>query len=347
MLINQRLSFCFDNGETDMSYNTPEAVLKLARQFMESRILLTAAELNLFTDLAEKPSSAEELAEALDADLRGLTILLDVLTAMGLLVKQQGTYQTPPEAVPFLSDKSPRSALPMILHAAHLWDRWSQLTGIVKGEGPSGPPASATRDSEELNAFIGAMHVAGMPMAQKIAAAVQPGPARNLLDVGGASGTYTIAFLEAAPEMKATLFDRPAVIRMAGMRLAEANMMDRVRLVAGDFYEDELPGGHDLALLSAIIHQNSPEENVELFRKVFRAMVPGGRIVIRDHVMEPDRTEPRDGAIFAVNMLVNTEGGSTYTYEEIRAWLEAAGFANVRFLKAGEHMDGLVEAFKP
>jgi predicted O-methyltransferase YrrM len=334
------------NG-SNMSPDTPEAVLKLARQFMESRILLTAAELNLFTCLAEKPSSAEDLAEALDAELRGLTILLDVLAAMGLLTKQQGTYQTTPEAVPFLSDKSPRSVLPMILHAAHLWDSWSGLTGIVKGSGPSGPPASETRDADELSAFIGAMHVVGAPMAERIAAAVQPGPARNLLDVGGASGTYTIAFLKEAPELKATLFDRPAVIRMAQGRLAEAGMLDRVRLVAGDFYRDELPDGHDLALLSAIIHQNSPAENVELFSKVFRAMVPGGRIVIRDHVMEPDRTEPRDGAIFAVNMLVNTEGGSTYTYEEIRAWLEAAGFANVRFLKAGKHMDGLVEAFKP
>ncbi len=328
------------------SYNTPEAILMLSRQFMESRILLTAAELNLFTYLAEKPSSAEELAEELDADLRGLTILLDVLAAMGLLAKHQNTYQTTPEAAPLLSDKSPRSVLPMILHAAHLWDRWSGLTAIVKGRAPSSP-ASETRDADELTAFIGAMHAVGMPMAKKIAAAVQPGPARNLLDVGGASGTYTIAFLEAAPEMKATLFDRPAVIRMAGKRLAEANMADRVRLVAGDFYHDELPGGHDLALLSAIIHQNSPEENVELFRKVFRAMVPGGRIIIRDHVMEPNRTEPRDGAIFAVNMLVNTEGGSTYTYEEIRTWLEAAGFANVRYLKAGEHMDALIEAFKP
>jgi predicted O-methyltransferase YrrM len=336
-----------DADEADMSYKTPEEILKLSRQFMESRILLTAVELNLFTHLAERPSSAEDLAEALDADLRGLTILLDVLAAMGLLAKQQQTYRTPPDIVPFLSDESPRSVLPMILHAAHLWDSWSNLTGIVKGTGPSGPPASATRDSDELSAFIGAMHVVGMPMAQKIVAAVQPGPARNLIDVGGASGTYTIAFLQAAPELKATLFDRPAVIRMAGKSLAEAGMIDRVRLVAGDFYHDELPGGHDLALLSAIIHQNSPEENVELFRKVFHAMVPGGRIVIRDHVMEPDRTEPRDGAIFAVNMLVNTEGGSTYTYEEIRSWLEEAGFAHVRFLKAGEHMDGLVEAFKP
>ena len=117
--------------------------------------------------------------------------------------------------------------------------------------------------------------------------------------------------------------------------------------MAGDFYADELPGGHDLAMLSAIIHQNSPEENVDLFRKVFNALVPGGRIVIRDHVMEPDRTEPKDGALFAVNMLVNTEGGSTYTCEEIRSWLEEAGFANVRYLKAGEHMNALIEAFKP
>jgi cyclopropane fatty-acyl-phospholipid synthase-like methyltransferase len=124
-------------------------------------------------------------------------------------------------------------------------------------------------------------------------------------------------------------------------------MLDRVRLVPGDFYKDELPGGHDLALVSAIIHQNSPEENVELFGKVLRALVPGGRMIIRDHVMEPSRTEPKDGAIFAVNMLVNTPGGSTYTFDEISNWLEEAGFTEIRFLKAGEHMDALIEAFKP
>ena len=87
--------------------------------------------------------------------------------------------------------------------------------------------------------------------------------------------------------------------------------------------------------------------NVALFRKVLRAMVPGGRIIIRDHIMEPGRIEPKDGAIFAVNMLVNTVGGSTYTFDEIRNWLEEAGFASVRFLKTGKRMDALVEAFKP
>jgi predicted O-methyltransferase YrrM len=147
--------------------------------------------------------------------------------------------------------------------------------------------------------------------------------------------------------MTATLFDRPAVIPIARERLAEAGMLSRVRLAAGDFYLDELPGGHDLAMLSAIIHQNSPAQNVELFRKVYRALVSGGRLIIRDHVMEPGRTRPKAGAIFAVNMLVNTEGGSTYTFDEIENGLEEAGFIKARMLHSGEQMDALIEAFKP
>jgi len=327
--------------------NRPEAILKLARQFMESRILLSAAEMNIFSHLDGTPSTAEDLANRLPADLRGLTILLDALTAMDLLSKDKDTYITAPDAAPFLTAKSPRSVLPMLHHAAHLWESWSELTSKVKKHGVNETPASSVRNADELSAFIGAMHVVGMPLARKIVKAVQPGAARNLLDVGGASGTYITAFLKAVPEMKATLFDRPAVIQLARDRLIEAGMLDRVQLVPGDFYVDELPGGHDLAMLSAIIHQNSPGENVELFRKVLQAMVSGGRIIIRDHVMEPDRTKPRDGAIFAVNMLVNTEGGSTYTFDEIRTWLMQAGFTNVRLLKVGKHMDALVEAFKP
>ena len=327
--------------------NSPEAILKLSRQFMESRILLTAAELNIFTLLDETPSTTEDLAGRLHADLRGLTALLNALTSMGLLIKKDNTYKLATDSAQFLSDKSPRSLLPMIHHAAHLWESWSDLTSIVKAPGSAATASSSAHNADELRAFIGAMHVVGMPMAQQIVAAIRPGRARNLIDVGGASGTYTIAFLQAVPKMKATLFDRPAVIEIARERVLEAGMFDRVRLVAGDFYKDKLPGGHDLALLSAIIHQSSPGQNVELFRKVLRAVVSGGRIIIRDHVMEPSRTKPKEGAIFAVNMLVNTKGGSTYTFDEIRDWLEKAGFANVRLLKAGEHMDALVEAFKP
>ena len=146
--------------------------------------------------------------------------------------------------------------------------------------------------------------------------------------------------------MKATVFDLPPVVEMARERIEEAGMMDRVTLVPGDFYKDELPPGHDLAFLSAIIHQNSLEQNQELYHKVFRSLDPGGRIVIRDHVMSLDRTQPEDGAIFAVNMLVNTTGGGTYTFDEINEGLTEAGFVGVKQLQS-KGMLSLVEAFKP
>ncbi len=330
-----------------MRLDTPETILRLARDFMESRLLLTGAELNIFTVLSEGPLTAKEVSGRIGADLRALTILLDALAAMGLLDKKGETYRCAAAVAPFLSAGHPQSVLPMVLHAGHLWHRWSRLTNVVQGMDEPARPAGRFRGKEEMGAFIGAMHVVALPLATEIVAAVNPGQSKALLDVGGASGTYTIAFLQASPRMKATLFDRPEVVEMARERISEAGLLDRVALVAGDFYRDEFPKGHDLAFVSAIIHQNSPEQNLELYGKVFRSLNSGGRIVIRDHVMEPDRVHPKDGAVFAVNMLLGTEGGGTYTFEQIRTGLSQAGFKNVHLLRKGEHMDALVEAFKP
>jgi predicted O-methyltransferase YrrM len=327
-----------------MDYGSSEELLRLSQNFMESRILLSGAELNLFTILNPGPLSAQEVARRTGADLRALTVLLDALSAMGLLVKQKGTYQCSPSVSSFLPEGAPHPVLPMVLHAAHLWQRWSGLTEVVRGSPVS---KKCSRSAEDLRAFIGAMDVIATPRAREIVAAVNPGLSRKLLDVGGASGTYTIAFLQAVPEMKATLFDKPGVVEMARERLGKAGVLDRVKLAPGDFYRDEFPQGHDLAFVSAVIHQNSPEQNLGLFRKVFRSLNRGGRLIIRDHVMEPDRIHPEDGAIFAVNMLLGTQGGGTYTYEEIRTALSQAGFTGIHLLKKGEHMDALVEAVKP
>ena len=119
------------------------------------------------------------------------------------------------------------------------------------------------------------MHAIAYRLAPGIVAAIKPVAIKKLLDIGGASGSYTQAFLEAYLDMKATLFDLPSVIKIAQMRLADTDLIDRVTFVAGDFYKDELPTDHDLALLSAIIHQNSPKQNIELYRKIYRALQPG------------------------------------------------------------------------
>jgi len=164
--------------------------------------------------------------------------------------------------------------------------------------------------------------------------------------VGGGSGTYTLAFLEASPSLHATLFDLAPVIELARERLQAVGILDRVRLVAGDFYKDELPPGHDLALLSAIIHQNSLEQNEKLYGKIYRALDTGGRIVVRDHVMSADRTQPPAGALFAVNMLAGTEGGRTYTFDEIKDGLTAVGFTRINLIQS-QNMFSLVEGIKP
>jgi precorrin-6B methylase 2 len=326
--------------------HTSDSILEAARGFMVSRVLLSGAELDIFSLVARESLTAEQIASVKNADLRAMTILLDALSALGYLVKREGRYQTEPSAGVLLDTGAPESILPMVLHMGTVWNNWSQITDIVLAKAKAGMRKNGALAHANIEAFIGAMHVVASKMAPKVVAAIDPGPARRLIDVGGGSGSYTLAFLSAAPELQATLFDLPPVIEMARQRAQAAGLAHRVNLVPGDFYRDELPGGHDLALLSAIIHQNSPEQNNTLFGKLYRCLDSGGRIVIRDHVMAPDRTEPLEGALFAVNMLAGTAGGNTYTFDEIEAGLHAAGFTRIRLIQTLA-MFSLVEGFKP
>ncbi len=321
-----------------------ESIQHIARGFSRARILLTAVELDLYSLLSEGPLSAIEVVSRLNSDLRATTILLDALTAMDLLIKESSGYRTDPALVPLLTAEPEGSILPGLMHTAHLWKTWSQLTDVVLDGGPAS--RSDTDANERTEAFIGAMHVSALRSAPELVRAVDPGTARNLIDVGGGSGSYTIGFLRAFPGMRATLFDLSEVIPMARERISEEGLTDRVTLVGGDYNKDVFPDGHDLAFLSAIIHQNSLEENAALYKKIFNALEPGGRIIVRDYAMSSDRTEPSSGAMFAINMLVNTEGGNSYTFEEIRDGLEEAGFERVKLLLESE-MSSLVEAFKP
>jgi predicted O-methyltransferase YrrM len=323
----------------------PEAILGLSRKFMESRIFLTAAELDLFSLLSVHPMSAQEIADKIQVTLRGITILLDVLVPMGLLEKKNEKYYCPAEVAALLSRDSPTSIMPMAMLSVGGWRRWSNLTEIVRcGFQRAGP--SAFESSSEQETFILAMRAIACRLAPAIVAAIKPIGARKLLDIGGGSGSYAQAFLEAYPDMRATLFDLPSVIKIAQTILNDTDLIDRIAFVPGNYYKDELPTGHDLALLSAIIHQNSPEQNIELYRKIYRALEPGGRLIIRDHVMSPDHTQPIEGALFAVNMLIMTPGGRTYSFEEIKASLESAGFTKINLIQPDEQMNGLIEGFK-
>ena len=310
---------------------------------MRSRVILTAADLDLFTTLDGRPAGAGGLAASLGLDERGTARLADCLVGFGLLGKSSGAYRLTEAGAP-LSSRHPRTILPMLLHLSHLWDNWSRLGDSVRhGRNPHRDP-QARRTGARLRAFIGAMEVVGRETSERIARAYDTGRFRRLLDIGGGPGIYTAAFLRLNPELRATLFDLPDVVPLAEERLRAAGLIERVDLVAGDFYAADLPGGSDLALLSAIVHQNSPARNIDLFRKVRRALEPGGLLLIRDHVMNEDRTRPALGALFALNMLVCTDGGDTYTFAELESALLEAGFRSARLVREGETMDALIEA---
>ena len=324
----------------------PEELNIVMRSFQTSRVILTAAELDVFTELDQNRRTADEVARALGTDPRATTRVLDALVSFGLLSKNARTYETTQLAAP-LSSRHPESIRPIVLHMNHTWDNWSQLTETVRrGHNPESKRA-AEMGGDVLKSFIGGMHVVGRGLSKQIANVYDAGRFRRLLDIGGGSGTYTMAFLENYPDLRATLFDLPEVVTMARERLVKEGLLDRVTLVGGSFYRDELPSGCDMAFLSAIIHQNSPEQNLDLYRKIHRALEPGGALLIRDHIMDEDRTHPPSGALFALNMLVATEGGDTFTLAEVEDTLIEAGFENVRLVRRGEMMDCLVEARKP
>jgi SAM-dependent methyltransferase len=315
--------------------------------WMKARIILTAAELDMFTMLDGKPQTAEELARLLKADARAAERILDCLVVFMLLGKKNGRYALS-ETGAFFSSRHPESVLPMLLHMNNMWDHWSLLTETVQeGKNPGLKSVIDAKDEAVTKAFIGAMHVIGKSMSQDIAASYNADRFKRLLDIGGGSGTYTIAFLEKNKNMTAVIFDLPDVIALAAERLKAEGYLERVKLAAGDFYKDALPKGCDLALLSAIIHQNSPQENISLYRKIYQALEPGGAVLIRDHVMDESRTRPPAGALFAINMLVHTTGGDTYTFREVKETLEQAGFQDVKMARSGERMDCLVEGRKP
>ncbi len=327
---------------------TKESIDEICSGFQKARILLTAAEIDIFTILSDRPRSVNELCSLYHFSERGLTILLDALVSMGLLIKEPGNIYSVESSVCELMCRDTRdSFLPMALHRLRMWNTWSKLTEIVKTGTSQHFLEKKKRSPEDMEAFIGAMHAIGARKAENIAQKLDLGKYARMIDIGGASGTYIMSFLRQNHLLRATLFDLPEVVTMARRRITSEGFADRVDFIEGDYNADPFPPDHDLALLSAVIHINSRPANRSIFKKVFECLVPDSVILIRDFFLDDSRTNPPDGAIFAVNMLVATLGGNSYTLNEVQEDLRECGFVNPRLILDGPKMDQLIMATRP
>jgi predicted O-methyltransferase YrrM len=299
----------------------PEDLNQRIRAFQESRVILTALELDLFTAIGEG-ARAPEVAAKLAAAPRATEMLLNALAALGLLAKREGVFYNSPEAARFFTAGSPDNARPALLHTAHLWQTWSNLTTSVR--------AGTVTVGDWTEAFIAAMHRGASERAPLVVSAVGAEGVRRMLDVGGGSGAYSIAFAQANPALQADILDLPRVLPIASRHIEAAAVADRVHVRAGDLRSGPLGEGYDLVFLSAICHMLDEAENLDLLRRCHGALASGGRIVIQDFILEPDKTSPRFAALFALNMLVGTPGGSAYSEPEYAAWLGEAGFHQIQ-----------------
>lgn len=324
-----------------------QQILELMAGFRPACVIGAAADLDLWTALGEGSQTADELARRLGCDLRGLSTLLDAVAALDLLTKTDDRYSVPACLRPLLVANSSGTLLPMLQHFANLVRGWSNLAWTAKSGIPAPRPNSIRGPEADRASFIAAMHSISAPMADGVVRQLGPPQFSHLLDVGGASGTWTLAFLRAVPNSQATIFDLPDAVKQARQRLGASDLAQRVALVPGDFYRDDLPTGADFAWVSAICHQHSRAHNRQLFDKVFRVLVPGGRIAVRDMVLEPSHTQPREAALFAINMLVNTESGGCFTFDEYAEDLLAAGFCDPTLAIRHEAMNAVVIATKP
>ncbi|MFB3827873.1 MAG: methyltransferase [Bryobacteraceae bacterium] len=299
----------------------PDELMQTIRAFQESRVILTALELDLFTAVNDGAGAAEAARRA-GTDPRATEMLLNALVAMGLLTKQEGVFHNTPVAARYFDSRSPESARTAMMHTVHVFDRWAGLTEKVRG-GPAAP-------FPWTEAFIAAMHYNAADRAPSVVRAVGAEGVRRMLDVGGGSGAYSIAFARANPELHADVLDRPEVTAIARRHIRAAGLDARIATIDGDLTRDTFGAGYGLVLISAICHMLSPRENLDLLERCREALAPGGRVVIQDFILNSDKTGPKTAALFSLNMLVATEAGASYSEEEYVDWLGRARFTGIR-----------------
>jgi len=310
--------------------NSPGEFMEMVNAFRISRIILTAHELDIFTILHDGPLTSMVVAKAAGANERATDRLMNALVPIGLLKKSGSQFSNTDFTNRFMIKGQP-TYMGGLAHLVHLWKSWSTLTEAVKtGTSVAMTKPIGDRDEAWLESFIAAMHSRGLQQAKEVAAVLDLSQTKSMLDIGGGSGAFTFEFIRENPAIRGTIFDLPNVIPITRQYISREGFDDSITTINGDYLKDKFGYDYDLVFVSAVIHINSPEENRLLINKCAEALNPGGQLVILDHIMTDDRTGPAVGTFFALNMLVGTEKGDTYTEKEIKAWMQDAGFKYIR-----------------
>jgi 3-hydroxy-5-methyl-1-naphthoate 3-O-methyltransferase len=298
----------------------------------EARAIQVALKLGLFDALSPRALDENALAHRIGTDPHATGLLANALTALGLLEKNDGRFALTGASRIYLLRDSAEYLGGMILFDGALWDVWGRLEDTIRTGQPARTPDMFQSTPEETARFIRAMDslVRARGDATWVAENLDLRNVQHIADLGGGPGTYAAAMVKRWPHLRASIWDLPATLAVAREVLAEreATVQDRIGLVTVDYLKDMLPRGADAIFMSNIIHSEDAETNAGLVRKCFEALDGSGMLIVKDHIMNRELTEPAAGAVFSLYLMLTTHGRD-FSFDEVCSWMDAAGFRDI------------------
>jgi len=317
---------------------SPERIFQFAWGYAPPLALEAAIRHRVFDVLDTGAKSVQEVAATTGASQRGLTAIMNLLVGLNFLARQGELFSLTPESATFLVSTKPGYQGGLLRHTSeHLLPKWLKLNEVVE----TGKPVLSVNRQEDGGSFfenfvrdLFAMNYpAACTLADHLQLETQEG-SPTVLDLGAGSGVWSIAHAQRAKKIHVTVVDWPQVLKVTREVTAQHGVDGQYTFTAGDLHDADFGTGHALCTIGHILHSEGEELGRKLLERAFHALKPGGTIAIQEFLVNADRTAPVGGLIFAINMVVNTDEGDTYSYEEIAAWLTDAGFVNPRTLPA-------------
>jgi len=331
---------------------TIDRFVELTTGYWPACVMSAAVELGLFDVLDGKGASAVEASSRLGTAQRNTEELLNALTALEVLEKRSESgaaiYKIKPSAAQFLTRSGSFCILDALKYNSDLYPLWGRLASSVKSGSPVIPPgAHLGGDPARTRRFTMGMHSRALAMSPSLIPSLDMKGRSRLLDIACGPGTFSSQLADRYLGLQVTLFDLPPILAVAKELAAVRASASRISFHSGDYHIDKLPGGHDAVLFSGALHQEKHDDAVNLMKKIYDAMEPGGRLFVVDMMLQSDRTAPAFSVLFSINMMLTSPAGRVYCEDEVRQILAETGFEDTTCKRLTECPYWVVIADKP
>ncbi len=329
---------------------SPDIIFRLA-YYYDTKTFLTSVSLGIYTALSAHPLSAQDLAKRLSLHPEACEVLLNALVALELLRTEidnhtgEVVYANTPVSDNFLVEGRQEYMGDWLRIDDQSWDIWGDLEHVIRGYGRHQQSIYAPT-SPEIIKLAGMYDMEALAVAAKVIddLDVTEESTKRVLDIGGGGGRFAAECCKRGPNITATIFDRLQVRQVFDEVVRQTNLNGRMSFIWGDFHHDVLPRGFDLVLLFDILHLQGAAKNRDLLWRVRGSLEPGGRVAIKDVLLNDNHTSPRRAALFSVNMMAHFPDARCFSAREIASWLTEAGFDEVR---VSDTFPGLMTARVP